>query len=186
MSLVVFKQLVGGQYVAVNTRENLGILHITRVQSVVVDLLILLAAALHDVQIVATQFVEGIKDAHLAAMGPVGLITLVHILYVLYLVVANECERRLWLLVDFAMANNAGVIVRGLRAVTDFEYELQLAQTNSVLNSGVDTMFLTTSLRYAYLSSSTVKEVASYGGDISKFVPPFVEKLTFEKFGTVR
>ena len=90
------------------------------------------------------------------------------------------------LLVDFAMANNAGVIVRGLRAVTDFEYELQLAQTNSVLNSGVDTLFLTTSLRYAYLSSSTVKEVASYGGDISKFVPPFVEKLTFEKFGTVR
>ncbi len=90
------------------------------------------------------------------------------------------------LLVDFAMANDAGVIVRGLRAVTDFEYELQLAQTNSVLNSGVDTMFLTTSLRYAYLSSSTVKEVASYGGDISKFVPPFVEKLTFEKFKTVR
>ncbi len=87
------------------------------------------------------------------------------------------------LLVDFAMANDANVIVRGLRAVTDFEYELQMAQTNNVLNSGVDTMFLTTSLEYAYLSSSTVKEVASYGGDISKFVPPYVEKLTYEKFG---
>ncbi len=87
------------------------------------------------------------------------------------------------LLVDFAIANDANVIVRGLRAVTDFEYELQMAQTNNVLNSGVDTMFLTTSLEYAYLSSSTVKEVASYGGDISKFVPPYVEKLTYEKFG---
>ena len=87
------------------------------------------------------------------------------------------------LLVDFAVSCGAGVIVRGLRAVTDFEYELQLAQTNSVLNKGVDTIFLTTSLKYAYLSSSTVKEVASYGGDISKFVPPYVGKLTYEKFG---
>ena len=87
------------------------------------------------------------------------------------------------LLVDFAMESNAGVIVRGLRAVTDFEYELQLAQTNKVLNGGVDTLFLTTSLDYAYLSSSTVKEVASYGGDIDKFVPPLVKKLTYEKFG---
>lgn len=90
------------------------------------------------------------------------------------------------LLVDFAKANDAGVIVRGLRAVTDFDYELQLAQTNSVLSNGVDTVFLTTSLRYAYLSSSTVREVASYGGDISKFVPPFVEKLTYEKYGIVK
>ena len=87
------------------------------------------------------------------------------------------------LLVDFAMENDAGVIVRGLRAVTDFDYELQLAQTNNVLNKGVDTVFFTTSLKYAYLSSSTVREVASYGGDISRFVPPYVEKLTYEKFG---
>ncbi len=86
------------------------------------------------------------------------------------------------LLVDLATATDAGVIVRGLRAVTDFDYELQLAQTNKVLNAGVDTIFFTTSLEYAYLSSSSVKEVASYGGDISKFVPPFVEKLTHEKF----
>ena len=87
------------------------------------------------------------------------------------------------LLVDFAKEVGAGVIVRGLRAVTDFEYELQLAQTNSVLSTGVDTVFLTTSLKYAYLSSSTVREVASYGGDIGKFVPPAVERLTYEKFG---
>ena len=87
------------------------------------------------------------------------------------------------LLVDFAVECGAGVIVRGLRAVTDFEYELQLAQTNNVLNTGIDTVFLTTSLEYAYLSSSTVKEVASYGGDIDKFVPPLVRRLTYEKYG---
>ena len=86
------------------------------------------------------------------------------------------------LLVDFAIENEASVIVRGLRAVTDFDYELQLAQTNNVLNDGIDTVFLTTALEYAYLSSSTVREVASYGGDIDKFVPPLVKKLTYEKF----
>ncbi len=90
------------------------------------------------------------------------------------------------LLVDFAAQNEAGVIVRGLRAVTDFDYELQMAQTNRVLSSGVDTIFLATPLKYAYLSSSTVREVASYGGDIGKFVPPFVEKLTYEKFGIIK
>ena len=90
------------------------------------------------------------------------------------------------LLVDFAKQENANFIVRGLRAVTDFEYELQLAQTNSVLNRDIDTIFLTTALKYAYLSSSTVREVANYGGDISKFVPPLVEKLTYEKYGVIR
>lgn len=86
------------------------------------------------------------------------------------------------LLVDFAVENDAKVIVRGLRAVTDFEYELQMAQTNNVLKSEVDTIFLTTALEYAYLSSSTVREVASYGGDISKFVPEKIAKLTYEKY----
>lgn len=78
------------------------------------------------------------------------------------------------LLVDFAKKVDAQLIVRGLRAVTDFEYELQMSQTNSVLNSEVDTIFFTTSLEYAYLSSSTVKEAAYFGADISKFVPPNV------------
>ncbi len=90
------------------------------------------------------------------------------------------------LLVDFAVENDANVIVRGLRAVTDFDFELQLAQTNNVLNNGVDTVFFTTSLKYAYLSSSAVKEVAVYGGDISKFVPPLVAKMTYEKYGIKR
>lgn len=85
------------------------------------------------------------------------------------------------LLVDFAIKNEAYVIVRGLRAVTDFDYELQMSQTNRVLNKKVDTIFLTTSLKYAYLSSSTVREVAGYGGDIHKFVPPFVEEAVIKK-----
>ena len=75
------------------------------------------------------------------------------------------------LLIDYAREVGASIIVRGLRAVTDFEYELQIAQTNRIVNSQIDTVFLTTSLEYSYLSSTIVKEVASYGGDISHFVP---------------
>lgn len=76
--------------------------------------------------------------------------------------------------IDFAKSCNAQFLVRGLRAITDFDYELQMAQTNRILAPGIDTIFLTTSLEYAYLSSSTVKEVAYYGGDITKFVPDIV------------
>lgn len=86
------------------------------------------------------------------------------------------------LLVDFANETGANVIIRGLRAVTDFDYELQLAQTNKKLQSNIETVFLTTSLEYAYLSSSTVREVASFGGDISKFVPPVIAELTYSKY----
>ncbi len=78
------------------------------------------------------------------------------------------------LLVDAARENGAHVIVRGLRAITDFEYELQMAQTNRTLYKDVDTMFLTTSVEYSFLSSTTVKEIAHFGGDISKFVPECV------------
>ena len=83
--------------------------------------------------------------------------------------------------VEFARKCNAKVIIRGLRAITDFEYELQMAQTNRVLAPDIDTMFLTTSLEYAYLSSTTVKEVAAFGGDISKFVPEFVRREVYKK-----
>lgn len=86
------------------------------------------------------------------------------------------------LLVDFAMASEATTIVRGLRAITDFEYELQMSQMNNALNPEVDTVFLTTRLQYAYLSSSTVKEVARMNGDISKFVPECVMQRVYEKF----
>ena len=85
--------------------------------------------------------------------------------------------------VEFARECNAKVIIRGLRAITDFEYELQMAQTNRVLAPDIDTMFLTTSLEYAYLSSTTVKEVAAFGGDISKFVPEFVRREVYRKLG---
>ena len=87
------------------------------------------------------------------------------------------------LLVDYAKLNDIHVSVRGLRAITDFEYELQIAQTNNVLSHGnLDTVFLTTSLEYAYLSSSGVKEIASFNGDISECVPEFVAKLVYDKY----
>ncbi len=85
------------------------------------------------------------------------------------------------LLVEFAKECGAHIIVRGLRAITDFDYELQMAQTNRIMSPTLDTMFLTTSLEYAYLSSTTVKEVAGFGGDISAFVPPYIEKKMRER-----
>ena len=86
------------------------------------------------------------------------------------------------LLVDFMRQNHAKVIVRGLRAITDFEYELQLAQMNRVIAPEIDTLFLTTNLKYAYLSSSMAKEVAMYGGDISEFLDPVIAKQVQEKY----
>ncbi len=83
--------------------------------------------------------------------------------------------------VDFVRKCNAGFIVRGLRAVTDFEYELQMAQTNRSMDRGVDTIFFTTELNYAYISSTIVKEVAWYGGDISGFVPRKVAEHVYRK-----
>lgn len=88
------------------------------------------------------------------------------------------------LLIDYSKKKNIHVAIRGLRAITDFEYELQIAQTNHKLSEGrLDTMFLTTSLEYAYLSSSSVKEIASFNGDISQCVPPFVAQMVYEKYG---
>ena len=71
--------------------------------------------------------------------------------------------------------------VRGLRAITDFEYEIQMSQTNHKLEPEVETMFLTTNLKYSYLSSTIVREVAAFGGDISQFVPETVAKSIKEK-----
>jgi pantetheine-phosphate adenylyltransferase len=77
------------------------------------------------------------------------------------------------LLVDFCRERGVGIVVKGLRAVSDFEYELQMAQMNRNLGD-VETLFLTTSPLYSFLSSSLVKEVARFGGDVSDFVPPVV------------
>lgn len=90
------------------------------------------------------------------------------------------------LLVDFARKTDANIIIRGLRAVTDFEYELQMSQTNHKLEPGVETVFLTTNLAYSYLSSSIVKEVAAFGGDISQFVPELVQNRMEEKMNNKR
>lgn len=90
------------------------------------------------------------------------------------------------LLIDYAREKDIHISVRGLRAITDFEYELQIAQTNRKLSQGMlDTVFLTTSLEYAYLSSSSVKEIAAFNGDISQCVPDFVAKLVYEKFKNI-
>lgn len=87
------------------------------------------------------------------------------------------------LLVDYCEANEIGVIIRGLRAVSDYEYEMQIAQMNRSLNQAVETVFLMTNTKYSFLSSSIVKEVARFGGNIAEIVPgPVAEKLK-EKYG---
>ena len=89
------------------------------------------------------------------------------------------------LLVDFAARMEAKLIIRGLRAITDFEYdELQMSQTNHKLEPNVETMFLTTSIEYSYLSSTTVREIAAFGGDLSQFVPEAVAAALRKKMCT--
>jgi pantetheine-phosphate adenylyltransferase len=88
------------------------------------------------------------------------------------------------LTVDFAKSTGASVMIRGLRAVSDFESEMQIAQTNHSLNPDIDTVFFTTSLEYAFLSSTIVKEVASYGSDVSGMVPGYVQRMLQEKYRT--
>ena len=90
------------------------------------------------------------------------------------------------LLVDFASRMDADIVIRGLRAITDFEYELQMSQTNHKLASNVETMFLTTGIEYSYLSSTTVKEIAAFGGDVSQFVPEAVAEELKKKMNTKR
>ena len=88
------------------------------------------------------------------------------------------------LLIDYCRNNDYHTVLRGLRAITDFEYELQIAQTNKELSHNeVDTIFLTTSLEYSYLSSTVVREIASYNGDISPCVPDYVADALYRKFG---
>jgi pantetheine-phosphate adenylyltransferase len=90
------------------------------------------------------------------------------------------------LVVDFAREAKAQVIVRGLRAVTDFEFELQMASTNRALAPEVETVFFTPAPEYHYLSSSTVCDIARFGGPVSEFVPPHVERLLKERLAPNR
>ena len=88
------------------------------------------------------------------------------------------------LLVDYARQKDCHIAIRGLRAMTDFDYELHFAQTNSTISRGdLETVFLSTDLQYSFLSSSTVREIASYHGDISELVPKYVAKKLYSKFG---
>jgi pantetheine-phosphate adenylyltransferase len=86
------------------------------------------------------------------------------------------------LLVDYAVARDVRIVVKGLRAVTDFDYELQMAQMNHRM-AGVETFFVATSPQWSYLSSSLIKDVAGLGGDVSGLVPPFVQERLREKLG---
>ena len=88
------------------------------------------------------------------------------------------------LLIDFVKKMDAKLVIRGLRAITDFEYELQMSQTNHKLEPKVETMFLTTSIQYSYLSSTTVREIAAFGGDLSQFVPEAVAVELKKKMNT--
>jgi len=90
------------------------------------------------------------------------------------------------LLVDFAMRNDAAAIIRGLRAVSDFEYEFQLASMNRKLCPSIETLFLTPSEQYAYISSSLVKEIAILGGDISPFVHSTVELALIKRQQSIK
>lgn len=87
------------------------------------------------------------------------------------------------LLVDYVASQGAGVVLRGLRAVSDFEYEFQIAQMNRTVNEKVETLFMMTSVPFGYLSSSIVKEVASLKGPVDTFVPPPVRLALEKKFG---
>ena len=86
------------------------------------------------------------------------------------------------LLIDFARESNASVILRGLRAVSDFEYEFQLASMNRKLDCTIETVFLTPSENHTFVSASLVKEIARYGGDVSKFVHPVVFEALTKKY----
>lgn len=90
------------------------------------------------------------------------------------------------LLVDYAESKNANAIIRGLRAVSDFEYEMQLTSMNRVLNERIETFFIMTNSQYSFLSSSIVKEVAKYNGDISELVPPQVEEALKQKYSAIQ
>ena len=87
------------------------------------------------------------------------------------------------LLIEFASEQGATVLVRGLRAVSDFEYEFQLASMNRRLHAEIETLFLTPDEKYSFISSSLVKEIARLGGDVSKFVSPVVEAALRRQYG---
>lgn len=94
-----------------------------------------------------------------------------------------EVDTSSLLLVDYAKLKDAQIILKGLRTVQDFEFELQMALTNKKLNNEIETFFMVTSNQYSYLSSSVVRELMEFGGDVSDFIPPHVKKALRIKYG---
>ncbi len=95
-----------------------------------------------------------------------------------------EIESFSGLLVDFIKEKNANAIIKGLRAVSDFEYELQMALLNKILDPKIETLFMMTSINYSYLSSSSVREIASHGGNIEDLVPEAIKDDIMKKFNS--
>lgn len=93
-----------------------------------------------------------------------------------------KVESHSGLLMEYAKSKQAHTILRGLRAVSDFEYEMQITSANRVLEKNIETLFMMTNNQYSFLSSSIVKELAKYGGDVSELVPPIVKEAMLEKF----
>ena len=87
------------------------------------------------------------------------------------------------LLIDYVASKKAHVVIRGLRAISDFEYEFQIAQMNSTIGHDIETLFMMTSVQYGYLSSSIVREVCALGGAVDSFVPPEVKTAMQQKYG---
>lgn len=93
-----------------------------------------------------------------------------------------KVESHSGLLMEYAKSKQAHTILRGLRAVSDFEYEMQITSANRVLEKNIETLFMMTNNQYSFLSSSIVKELAKYGGDVSELVPPIVKEAMLHKF----
>ena len=89
------------------------------------------------------------------------------------------------LLIDYALQKDTNIIIKGLRAISDFEFEFQMALVNQKLNPAIETLFMMTNSKYSYLSSSIVKEIAAFGGDISSLVPEVVHEVIVAKFKQV-
>ncbi|OPL12713.1 MAG: phosphopantetheine adenylyltransferase [Firmicutes bacterium ML8_F2] len=93
-----------------------------------------------------------------------------------------EVEYFKGLLIEYAQQKNVNIIIKGLRAMSDFEFEFQMALVNQKLNADIETLFMMTNSKYSYISSSIVKEIAAFGGKISNLVPPEVHEMILTKF----
>jgi len=132
-------------------------------------------------EVLATVFVNPVKHPMFSRAERVDMLREAIHLHNLQNVSVDWCDG---LLVDYALKHEATVIIKGLRAISDFESEFQMAQMNKWLSERVETMFMMTSTEHSYLSSSVVKELAQFGGCITGLVPPHVERLLLEKIKT--